>query len=599
MKKLFIIFFLVLLIPSLSLAVEFVPTKLKLTVPETIQYEFDGSTLNIPVTVTGTAARTWLFVFTKGMAEDIVEVNNGYLGWHWVNQLDTCVYMSLPSDFGTGQQTITWNGKDSDGGVVPKGDDYTYYMWAFDYITPPEMNQACPRGIGFVNGPWNISLGHVQEKDEDGTPLARPFFMDFHRVGGFGDVTETWAMKWTIGQDPLNADLIETTDLAITNEWYNTGTGSQFAPNPYDFSTYYLAEGGKDYQGVRISKFTWVPNDLADRDPEWGYTSNECHSFIMAPLSDGDYLYWSKSHDDGSFPCSKDYIMDFDGEIVTSWQKDRWIKVEEYALYGITLNMGPLWNTIREGYIFQSTCFTLQGMIDPLRYLETSNYPDPEAWINQNGDFVMDRCTDPDSATPWCNGGESAPYATGLHSDANYFSVVNTTSLGATSVGLFAPDGTGVGQIVWAGEIGGWTYRKTFFVDNGSAYDGMYTLCAGTFQGEGGGGLGFIAHDSIKGTITSKVSVADEAPSAFAVEQNSPNPANPTTTISFTLPEAGTVTVDIFNVAGQKIDTLVNDFMDSGRHSVVWNGSNFSTGVYFYTVTAGEFSRTMKMTLLK
>ena len=143
-------------------------------------------------------------------------------------------------------------------------------------------------------------------------------------------------------------------------------------------------------------------------------------------------------------------------------------------------------------------------------------------------------------------------------------------------------------------------------VDNGSAYDGIYTECKDTFAGPTGylpgpgvGGIGFIGQDSIKGTITSKVSVADEAPSAFAVEQNSPNPANPTTTISFTLPEAGTVTVDIFNVAGQKVDTLVNDFMDSGRHSVVWNGSNFSTGVYFYTVKSGEFSRTMKMTLLK
>jgi len=100
--------------------------------------------------------------------------------------------------------------------------------------------------------------------------------------------------------------------------------------------------------------------------------------------------------------------------------------------------------------------------------------------------------------------------------------------------------------------------------------------------------------------ITSKeVSVTDEAPSVFAVEQSSPNPANPTTTISFTLPESGNVTADIFNVAGQKVDTLVNDFMDSGRHSVVWDGSNLSTGVYFYTVTSGEFSKTMKMTLLK
>ena len=99
--------------------------------------------------------------------------------------------------------------------------------------------------------------------------------------------------------------------------------------------------------------------------------------------------------------------------------------------------------------------------------------------------------------------------------------------------------------------------------------------------------------------IIDETAVSYAPPAPFILFQNNPNPANPTTTISFTLPEAGHVTVDVFNVAGQKVDTLVNDFMDTGRHSVVWNGSDFSSGVYFYTVQAGEFSKTMKMTLLK
>ena len=95
------------------------------------------------------------------------------------------------------------------------------------------------------------------------------------------------------------------------------------------------------------------------------------------------------------------------------------------------------------------------------------------------------------------------------------------------------------------------------------------------------------------------VAVEEEVQVAFAVEQNSPNPFNPTTSISYTIPEANHVTVDIFNVAGQKVDTLVNDFMDAGKHSAVWDASGFSNGVYFYTVKSGDFSRTMKMTLLK
>ena len=103
----------------------------------------------------------------------------------------------------------------------------------------------------------------------------------------------------------------------------------------------------------------------------------------------------------------------------------------------------------------------------------------------------------------------------------------------------------------------------------------------------------------MKGILTNLVAVDEDVPSAFSVEQNSPNPFNPTTTISFTTAEAGNVTIDVFNVAGQKVDTITSEFMNAGSHSVTWDATGFSAGVYFYTVKSGDFSRTMKMTLLK
>ena len=93
--------------------------------------------------------------------------------------------------------------------------------------------------------------------------------------------------------------------------------------------------------------------------------------------------------------------------------------------------------------------------------------------------------------------------------------------------------------------------------------------------------------------------VKNDKPTTFTLSQNTPNPFNPSTTIVFTLPSDGQVTVDIYNVAGQKVDTLIDDFMPAGSHSAVWDAADFPAGVYFYTVTAGEFTRTMKMTLLK
>jgi len=112
-------------------------------------------------------------------------------------------------------------------------------------------------------------------------------------------------------------------------------------------------------------------------------------------------------------------------------------------------------------------------------------------------------------------------------------------------------------------------------------------------------GIFFLGHDSIMGTITTAVSVEEDSPEAFSVAQNTPNPFNPNTTINFSLAQSGDVTVDVFNVAGQKVDTLVDGFMNAGSQSVVWGVTDFSAGVYFYTVKSAGFSKTMKMTLLK
>jgi len=88
-------------------------------------------------------------------------------------------------------------------------------------------------------------------------------------------------------------------------------------------------------------------------------------------------------------------------------------------------------------------------------------------------------------------------------------------------------------------------------------------------------------------------------PNGISLSQNVPNPFNPSTTISFSISEMGNVTVDVFNIAGQKVDTLVSELLHAGSHTVTWDASEFSAGVYLYIVKSGEFSKTMKMMLLK
>lgn len=84
---------------------------------------------------------------------------------------------------------------------------------------------------------------------------------------------------------------------------------------------------------------------------------------------------------------------------------------------------------------------------------------------------------------------------------------------------------------------------------------------------------------------------------------NYPNPFNPETTISFDLAEQGPVTIEVFNIKGQKVKTLVRSYTP-GRHSVVWNGTDnngkfVSSGVYFYRMSTPNHISNRKMLLLK
>lgn len=98
--------------------------------------------------------------------------------------------------------------------------------------------------------------------------------------------------------------------------------------------------------------------------------------------------------------------------------------------------------------------------------------------------------------------------------------------------------------------------------------------------------------------------VGEGLPTSFSLEQNYPNPFNPVTEIAFGIPVNSHVRLDIFNVLGQKVTTLVDGELPAGAHEVTWDGRNsdggsVSSGVYFYRITADSFTDTRKMMLLK
>lgn len=96
------------------------------------------------------------------------------------------------------------------------------------------------------------------------------------------------------------------------------------------------------------------------------------------------------------------------------------------------------------------------------------------------------------------------------------------------------------------------------------------------------------------------VNIGTEVPGTYALHQNFPNPFNPETKIKFELPKSGNVSLKVFNSIGQQVAVLANnEFTTAGYKEVSFNASNLPSGVYFYSITAGDFSKTLKMVLVK
>lgn len=92
---------------------------------------------------------------------------------------------------------------------------------------------------------------------------------------------------------------------------------------------------------------------------------------------------------------------------------------------------------------------------------------------------------------------------------------------------------------------------------------------------------------------------SEQIPQEFSLSDNFPNPFNPATTIRFTMPEAGTVTLKVYDVAGKEVAVLANGEVSAGSHDVTFRANDLPSGLYFYTFTSGSFSQTKKMVLMK
>ncbi len=186
--------------------------------------------------------------------------------------------------------------------------------------------------------------------------------------------------------------------------------------------------------------------------------------------------------------------------------------------------------------------------------------------------------------------------------------IANLTSAGGADIyfAKYASDGT----FIWANGIGGngADYGWDISVDgSGNTYiTGDYNGKADFDPGPGianyssnGGRNVFVAKYGPDGVFTDVDEIDYNIPKELELSQNYPNPFNPSTKISWQSPVSSHQTIKVYDVLGNEVATLVNEYREAGSHELIFDASNLTSGIYFYQLQAGNFLQTKKMILIK
>jgi hypothetical protein len=468
-------------------AANFTPNVLKISAaPSSMNYcYYYDRQLDVPVTISGTPATVFFLVFTHNYGQNIKNLRNGHLGWHYVNNIDTCIYISSPYQFEIGQHTITWNGRNNDGKILHINSG-AFYIWGYDNRS---MKIPATRQIDFRHGDRSF----IRTMGPDQTPLDRPIIYDAPQsFSDSPDQTLKTRTKWVIGDDIDNPNLRETCSYM---SWAENCPIYMDTYSPNTFYTQTLKPDGN----LILRSYQWVPNGEAKLNNEWGsngesyYKTNLLagHAYNGGPVSDGADLLFITDGDPFGGKQSDVIMFDrFDGGFIKKVNLSEW-----WTDPGDGNTYGPSTTAFSNGMILcgsMGSCITMA--LDPYR----ANYEEL-AWVNGNGDYIGDKNYDPSSPNPWkCNDPGVPPYPVTLSGDRNGFLMFPTDGVGSTSFGVFAPDGRGVGYFPFAGDTG--TTRKGIHVvDYGSAYDGIY--CDNSSAGADSSGWWYVGQDSFRGSF--------------------------------------------------------------------------------------------------
>ena len=244
-------------------------------------------------------------------------------------------------------------------------------------------------------------------------------------------------------------------------------------------------------------------------------------------------------------------------------------------------------------------------------------------WVNGIGDGYIEHLTlehaETLGITGFGAGTRSVTVGIFMHPAGKAFGYVDQHNGTGYNFGLLGRDGTGLMHHQFSPQLGPWflssSNKHGEIIDGGSPWDGLYVasganLVTGLDEGEtaGPGSMMYfpfrIATSSIGSSATAVAEISDVTPDAYALGDAYPNPFNPTSTIEFKVPEDTHVMLNVYNMAGQLVTSLVNEELTAGTYKTEWDardlaGAEVSSGSYIYRIEAGNFVESGKLTFLK
>ena len=567
-------------------------------------------------------ARVWLAVYRKGSNE--TGPRGPFGAWLRLQPQDLYVWSSPGADLESGNNTITWDGRDFEGNAAGPG-NYEFDLIAVNVLDKPTLVGPSLR-TGFADNVIDLRTNEiwVGEYDRD-----RP-----ERGHKIGDV-----IRGTLGTDYVaNPNAWERWDYNNVVDFEGAQTLGGMKVDPDDPQVFFTS----NRQGEKAGIFKMTinrPGKSWDAATDWaenGFAAVAAEGIRMFQMEPWKEFLVNPNWSSADPPApSIEYFDKASGEVVKQSDVAEWFTTTSVDADGneILRAGGPASLSIDDSGVWVTGYGT--------HMIAKVDHDGNTLWVNENGDGFGDRVTHEQAAetglTPAVDSKIriNADYSGHLayYSPRNGHEFINYSAVGR--------DGTGILNInvdpATFGPFQPWSSGFLVLIDrdrsktggsplNGpnagqrGPWDGMYWdttfgLVGHTWERPaegskfGAGMLFHVPYDVVSGRLGAGVTAVESVenaatPVSYALGEAYPNPFNPETTIEFSVPTDGFVKVDVYNTAGQLVSSLVDKDLSAGAYKTTWDamtqdGQQASSGVYFYRMEAGDFTDTRSMTLLK